>query len=111
MKQLLTKGKVSRPYFGLHMAELSPSLADELGVSASTKGVVVDKVYANSPAAAAGIAVGDIITKMDDQQISDAKELGALARSHQIGDTITFIVLRQGQSVPVHLVIADRADQ
>lgn len=109
-KQLLTQGKVSRPYFGLHMAELTPAAADELGVSPTVKGVVVDKVYANSPAADSGISVGDIITKLDNQQINNTKELGTLARAHKIGDTITFLVLRQGVLVPVKLTIADRAD-
>ncbi|MBS1989892.1 MAG: trypsin-like peptidase domain-containing protein [Cyanobacteria bacterium SZAS LIN-3] len=109
-RQLLAKGKVSRPYFGLHMADLTPALADELGVGADVKGVVVDKVYANSPAAASNIQVGDVITKLDDQEVSSARELGALARAHKIGDTITFMILRQGELVPVKLAIADRAD-
>jgi len=109
-KQLLAKGKVSRPYFGLHMADLTPALADELGVPANTKGVLVDKVYADSPAAASNIQVGDIITKLDETEVSTAKDLGALARAHKIGDTITFTMLRQGVLVPVKLTIADRAD-
>ncbi len=109
-KQLLTKGKVSRPYFGLHMAELSPEWASELGVPAAFKGVVVDKVYANSPAAESGIEVGDIITKLDDTQISNTKELGTLARAHKIGDTITFTVMHRGSLTQVKLKIADRSD-
>ena len=80
-KQLLAKGRVSRPYFGLHMAELTPALADELGLASTVKGVVVDRVYADSPAAASGLAVGDVITKLDDKDITNAKELGAMARA------------------------------
>jgi len=109
-KELLAKGKVSRPYFGLHMADLTPALADELGVPANTRGVLVDKVYADSPASASNIQVGDIITKLDDTEVSTAKELGALARAHKIGDTITFLILRQNELVPIKLTIADRAD-
>ncbi len=109
-KQLLAKGKVSRPYFGLHMAELTPEWAEELGVPADQKGVVVDKVYSGSPAADSGIEVGDIITKLDATEISNTKELGALARSHKIGDTITLTIMRQGKSTPVKLTISERSD-
>jgi len=109
-KQLLASGKVSRPYFGLHMADLTPALADELGVAASTKGVVVDKVYAGSPAAASGLIVGDIITKLDKKDVTNARELGSMARGHKIGDTITLLVLRQGQLLPINLTIAERTD-
>jgi len=109
-KQLLAKGKVSRPYIGLHMTDLTPALADELGVAASVKGVVVDKVYADSPAATSNIQVGDIITKLDDTEVTNAKDLGALARAKKIGETITFTMLRQGERVPVKLTISDRAD-
>jgi len=109
-KQLLAKGKVSRPYIGLHMTDLTPALADELGVAASVKGVVVDKVYADSPAATSNIQVGDIITKLDDVEVTNAKDLGALARAKKIGETITFTMLRQGERVPVKLTISDRAD-
>jgi serine protease Do len=109
-RQLLAKGKVSRPYFGLHMADLTPQWIDELGVPPSTKGVVVDKVYSNSPAATSGIEVGDIITKLDDKNVSNAKELGTMARAKKIGDTITFLILHRGKLVPIKLTIAERAD-
>lgn len=109
-KQLLASGRVSRPYYGLHMAEFTPELAEELGAPASIKGVVVDKVYAGSPAAESGIEVGDIIVKLDDKPVSNTKELGALARSHKIGDTITFTLMHQGKPGAVKLKIAERSD-
>jgi serine protease Do len=105
--QLLAHGRVSRPYIGLHMQDLSAPIAAELGVDDKVKGVVVDKVYEGSPAAASGIAVGDIITKLDNQPTATAKELGAIARGHKIGDTIALSIVRQGQPATLHLTVGD----
>jgi serine protease Do len=107
VNQLLTKGHVSRPYIGLHMQDLTPPVAEELGLGPDIKGVVVDKVYGGSPAEKAGIGVGDLITAIDGQTVTNAKELGALARGHKIGDVIKFALLRQGQKTTSALTVGD----
>jgi serine protease Do len=50
--------------FGLEVQPLSPELAKPLGLDAKLKGVVVSSVKDGSPAEAAGIQEGDVITKI-----------------------------------------------
>ena len=64
-----------------------------LGVSTTTtpgtRGAVITNVTAGSPAATAGLATGDTITKLDNQLIDSSDALAAAVRSHNPGDTIT----------------------
>jgi putative serine protease PepD len=70
-----------------------------LGVATSTppgtRGAVVAKVVAGSPAASAGLATGDVITKVDTQLIDTSDALAAAVRSHNPGDTITLTITNQ----------------
>jgi membrane-associated protease RseP (regulator of RpoE activity) len=61
-------------------------------------GARVAEVVPGSPAADAGIEVGDVITKVDDTSISDASELVSTIRSHESGDKVTITYERDGES-------------
>ena len=70
-----------------------------------TSGAFVADVTSGGAAEAAGIQIGDIITKVDDRDIEDGTSLAAVIRSHQPDDkvTITYDAQRQrkyGQSNP-----------
>ncbi len=58
---------------GMELADLTPRLADELGYAKGTKGVFVAKVNADGPAAAAGLARGMLITRVDRQPVTSAQ--------------------------------------
>lgn len=66
------------PFTGATVANLSPALAEELGVDAFSQGVMVIRV-AGGPAAAVGLQPGDIIRAVNGQQISSARDLAAIA--------------------------------
>jgi 2-alkenal reductase len=65
---ILTTGSFPRPYFGIEQVDLDVPTAAELGLPVS-QGAFVQTVTAGSPAAQAGIAVGDIILAIDDAEI------------------------------------------
>jgi serine protease Do len=69
--------------FGLEVQPLTPSLAKSLGVAADAKGLVVSEVKDGSPAEAAGIQQGDLITKVirdhKPQPLTTVKDLQDLA--------------------------------
>lgn len=66
------------PFTGATVANLSPALAEELGVDAFSQGVMVTKV-AGGPAAAVGLQPGDIIRAVNGQQITSTRDLTAVA--------------------------------
>jgi len=62
---------------GLTVEPLTPELAQELGLSAGTTGVVVDSADPTGPAGAAGIRRGDVIQEVNRQPVRSADELRA----------------------------------
>ena len=72
--QILHYGKVKRGVLGVIGQDITPSLADAMGLT-NDEGVVVTKVVPGSPADKAGIKVGDIIEKLNGKGIRSAQQL------------------------------------
>ena len=69
------------PLTGATVTNLSPAVADELGVSAFEKGVVVAKVAPDTPAGNLGVKPGDVILRINGADTRNVDELrAALAR-------------------------------
>lgn len=96
-KDLLAGGKVTRPWIGVSMAELTPQLSKSLGVSETAKGVVVAQVYPDSPALRSGLSQGDIIQRIDGKAISSPKEIQDYIRSKPINSELNLQILREGK--------------
>ena len=80
-----------------------------LGMFDQPPGCRVDTVTPDSPAAAAGIQLGDIILAIDDVRTQVCSVLSAQIVAHQIGDTARLEVLRMGQQVVVQARLSSRA--
>jgi S1-C subfamily serine protease len=104
-QDLIAYGKISRPWLGIKMQEIDDELAKAVGVAKGTKGVVVAGFVQGSPALASGIKQGDIIQKIDGREINTAKEVKDYVLSHKVGDTLHFLVLREGniEAVPINI--------
>ncbi len=74
-------------------------------------GALVTGIVKGSPAAAAGLKVGDLITGYDGRPIQSFTDLGAAVRSSQPGDTVTLTVTRADQQITVQVTLAERTDQ
>lgn len=85
--QLIQNGYVIRPYLGVSTYTVDQFVAFRyrLGVD---KGVLVTQVGPGSPADKAGIRQGDVITAIEDKEISDASGLIQAINSYQIGQSI-----------------------
>jgi hypothetical protein len=81
---------------GVALVPLTPELRQHFGAPEDA-GVLVSKVVSDSAAQAAGVEVGDIITKVDGEAIGEGFELGHAIRSRKTGDTVSLEVLRDGR--------------
>ena len=106
--QLIRNGRVVRPRMGIRTSDQFTRFVDQqLGVS----GVVILRVEPNSPAAQAGlhetrrtqtgILPGDIIQKVNDQQIANSEQLDSALENFKPGDTVTLTIYRDGQTITV----------
>jgi putative serine protease PepD len=86
-------------------ARLGISVSDVAnnGGAAVTEGAQVRDVSSGSTAAGAGLQNGDVITKVDDHQITGADSLVATIRSYRPGDQVTLTYQRGGDSRTVQL--------
>jgi S1-C subfamily serine protease len=74
-------------YLGISVTDLTPAIAAQLGLSA-TSGAVVVGVLSGSPAELAGLAQGAVITDVSGQPIGSAADLGNALHTHQPGDQV-----------------------
>jgi Do/DeqQ family serine protease len=103
--QLISHGTIDRPYLGIYMQELDEKLARSLGLSATTKGVVIAGVAPDSPAEKAGLMQGDLIQKVDGKTVVSGKEVQAIVRSHKPQETLEFVVFRERAIKPISVRI------
>ena len=73
----------------------------------STLGVYIQSVQNFSPAEKAGLQAGDIIIKADGTDIKTMDELNEIKSSHEIGDTITLTINRNGTEREVTITLEE----
>ena len=96
-KQIITNGKVVRPYLGVNYETLTPRAATANNLPID-HGVVVTGVQAGSPAALAGIQRSDVITKINDQEINSDNPLMNVLFHFKVGDQVNVEVYRMSVS-------------
>ncbi|HEY9773759.1 MAG TPA: trypsin-like peptidase domain-containing protein [Planktothrix sp.] len=105
--ELLAHGKIARAYVGVYMQDLDDKLAQSLGLPGGTKGVIVAKTAEGGPADQAGLQQGDLIKKVDGQSVASGNEVQAIVRKHKPGETVNFLIERDGQLSGVGVKIGD----
>jgi len=97
--KLIRDGKINSGGIGVMMDPLTPSLARQLGLDAKTKGVMVTEVVKGSPAEAAGLKSGDVITTYDGDSIESREDLRYLVTSSDIGKKYPLTYYRDGKKL------------
>jgi serine protease Do len=90
VQSIITEGKVVRPWLGVSVTTVTSTIQQYYDVSVDT-GALIVSVTGDSPADKAGLKAGDVITKIDDENISTTEELISAIRSHQIGDQVEIV--------------------
>lgn len=96
--QLAKFGKVRRGLMGILVQTLTPDLADAFK-TANTKGAIVSQVLPFSPADAAGIKVGDIITAINKEAINSNDDVHNIIGLIREGETVDLTILREGKTM------------
>jgi S1-C subfamily serine protease len=126
---LIATGSYQHPYIGIIGTDITPEIADALGL-AEARGFLVTDVSSGSPAQKAGIQGGDggnslitiggremkiggdVILKIDDKTVRKIDDiLTYLEREKKVGDTVQFTVLRNGGTENIKLTLGPRPSQ
>ena len=104
--QLIAQGKVEHAYLGIQMVDLTPEIKQNINSNPnsgltvdSDRGVLIAKVMPNSPAAKAGLRAGDIIQKINNQPVPDAKTIQQTVENTRVGANLAVEVGRNGQNI------------
>ncbi|HKX24573.1 MAG TPA: trypsin-like peptidase domain-containing protein [Candidatus Saccharimonadales bacterium] len=103
VNSILKQGKIIRPYLGVRYVGLDKATAEQLKLSVSQGSYVTGDasspaVVSGSPADKAGLKSGDVITKVNDTQITEEHSLASILAQYSPGDKITLTILRDGKS-------------
>ena len=81
------------------------TVSDETQKYGLPGGASVQSVTKDSPAEEAGLQVNDIITKVNDTEITSSNDLVKLVRASNPGDTLTVTVYRQGETLELTITV------
>ena len=104
---LLADGRIRSGYLGVsaQAALLPEAIAESLGQEA---GLLIVSIEPDSPAAAAGMLVGDILTALQGEPLEDVDELQALLARLEVGEEISSSYVRGGELRQGNVVIGAR---
>jgi serine protease Do len=86
-------GYIVRPWIGIGVYTVD-SLVTGMYNLAVDKGVLITEVASGSPAAKAGLNAGDIITKLEEKEITSVDELLTLVNTYKVRQTVKITFLR-----------------
>ncbi len=108
--QLRKFGRVHLGWLGVATQELTPEMADGVGL-AKPRGVIVARVLDDTPAARAGLQEGDVILSFAGQTPKDGRALARMVARAKIGAQVPLVVWRNGREMTVPATPSEWADE
>jgi serine protease Do len=108
MQQLATYGKVSRGYLGVQLSELTPDVAEQLGVDEGVSGVIIAEVNEDTPAEKAGLELYDVITKINGRSFDTIRDMRFAVADIRPGEVAEITLIRDGEEMTIDVVLGDR---
>ena len=105
--ELRKRGRVIRGYIGFLPDELTRAEAEALGVDPDV-GIILAEVYPDSPAAAAGLRRGDVVTAIGDEPVRSGRQAQLRVASMQPGDVVDITAWRNGREFTARVTITER---
>ena len=104
---LIDKGKVSRGWLGVTITNVDEDMAEAVGLK-DAKGAIVTRVTPDSPAEESGLERGDIIVKINGQEVDDATITTRVVGSLLAGSTNKFELYRDGKRRTISVKVGER---
>lgn len=106
MQEILEHGRVIRGSIGVALAEVDEREARALGLARA--GVVITNLIAGSPAVAAGLLPGDIVTGVAGNAVHNQQEALTRIAASKPGDTIALAIVRGNSEIAVSVKVTER---
>jgi serine protease Do len=106
--QLMAKGRVVRGWLGVVIQEITPEIAETIGVK---EGILISQVAPGSPAEKAGLKVGDIIVAIDGEKVREVRELQFRVMKTPPGTEITLTIIRGGKEQTIKAKVGEMPEE
>ncbi|MGH8186704.1 MAG: trypsin-like peptidase domain-containing protein, partial [Steroidobacteraceae bacterium] len=106
-EQIKSGGRVRRGTIGVYAQTITPMLATALTLPQDW-GVILGDVFPQTPAALAGLRIGDVVTALDGKRMENGRQFEVNLYRRAVGDTVTVDVLRGGQAMRFPVAVAER---
>jgi serine protease Do len=104
----LMKGqRPQRGYLGVSLQPVDEDLAPALGIPKNT-GELVRSVVPGAPGARAGLVQGDVIVKVNGEQVTPEQTVSYLVANTPVGSRVPLEIIRQGKRATVTVQVAER---
>ena len=107
---LRSDGSVTRGWLGVQIQRVTRDIAESLDVE-PRKGALVSDPQDDGPAKGAGIEAGDVIVKVDDQDIANPRDLARKIAAYAPGETVTVTVIRDGKEMVIDVTLGKLENQ
>jgi serine protease Do len=108
--QLMKGATVQRGYLGVAMQDVDADVADALGIP-KDRGTLITRVEPNGAAAKAGVQQGDVIVKVNGQDVTPEQTLSYLVGALKPGAKVPLEIVRDGKPVRVTVTVAARPSE
>lgn len=106
-QELIKTGKVTRGYIGASSQNITPQMAKAFNLPNAT-GVIIASIATNGPAAQAGVQVGDILTQVNEVNITDVNTMVSAVAQLKPGESVKMTILRNGQTLELKTTAGER---
>ncbi len=107
MDELITKGKIVRPWLGIYMRDVDEGIASYMNLPIP-EGILITEVVKDSPAERSGIKQYDVVREVDGKKMGSAEELSSYIAGKKPRDTIKIAVYREGKLWAITARLAER---
>jgi serine protease Do len=104
---LIASGKASRGWLGVWLSDLTEREAKRQDLEA-VRGVVIDSVFAGSPAERAGFKRGDVVVTFNDHDVANASQFSVLVSTVRQGNIVPVEVIRDREKLSLKTTVGDR---
>ncbi len=108
--QIMKTGHVTRGRIGVSITNVTRDLAESLGLP-KAEGAIVGSLEDGSPAAKAGIEVGDVVMKIDGRPVEGSADLSRTIRGVRPGSKVNLTVWRSGKTREIPITVAEFKDE
>jgi len=106
INELMQTGYIVRPWIGIGVYTVDSSVASMYNMAVD-KGVLITEVASGSPAEQAGLKAGDIITKVEEKEITGVDELLTLVNTYKVGQTVKITFWRDSDQKTAYVTLAE----